>query len=358
MCLGEGVPATAAPRGSSRAARGRRHAGPLARLRLAIPQTQASLLRRDPAARGQTLPATAAATACCRIAEGTQAVATFTAKATGVAAGLFVGTAVFARVDASVRVEWAVREGGAVTPGAVLGRAMGPARSLLVAERVALNFMQRAGGVATATARMVAALAGTGATLLDTRKTAPGLRLPDKWAVAAGGGANHRMGLFDMVMIKDNHIAGAGGIAPAVAAAEGYMRRRGCVREMEVETSSLDEVRQVVAILDGQPDTLVTRVMLDNMTKRLPGAWRRPGAGRGTASMHRGHGKTAQRRGWWVPGGPSSPPRPGSGPGRRGSYLGIRNPGPGLAGCGNCEPQAHALEPWHLDRASQMELWT
>ncbi|KAL6772319.1 NIC2 [Auxenochlorella protothecoides x Auxenochlorella symbiontica] len=198
----------------------------------------------------------------------TQATAEFTAKAAGVVAGLWVAGAVFARVDPTIALTWRVTEGQRVERGARLGSAHGPARALLAAERVALNFMQRAGGIATATAAMAAEAAGTRAVLLDTRKTAPGLRLLDKWAVAAGGGANHRMGLFDMVMIKDNHIAAAGGIAAAVARAESYLRERGIQCGLEVETSTLEEVRQVISILDHQPDTLVTRIMLDNMTRR------------------------------------------------------------------------------------------
>lgn len=142
------------------------------------------------------------------------------AKASGVVAGLWVATAAFERVDPRVTVKWNVGEGQRVSQGTVLGVVSGPARAVLVGERVSLNFMQRASGVATATARMVTALEGTGASLLDTRKTVPGLRLLDKWAVKAGGGTMHRIGLFDMVMIKDNHIAAAGGIRQAVERVE------------------------------------------------------------------------------------------------------------------------------------------
>ncbi|KFM24027.1 Splicing factor 3B subunit 4 [Auxenochlorella protothecoides] len=203
-----------------------------------------------------------------RIPADTQATAEFTAKTAGVVAGLWVAGTVFARVDPTIALTWRVTEGQRVERGARLGSAHGPARALLAAERVALNFMQRAGGIATATAAMAAEAAGMRAVLLDTRKTAPGLRLLDKWAVAAGGGANHRMGLFDMVMIKDNHIAAAGGITAAVVRAESYLRERGIQCGLEVEASTLEEVRQVISILDHQPDTLVTRIMLDNMTRR------------------------------------------------------------------------------------------
>ncbi|KAK2076141.1 hypothetical protein QBZ16_001073 [Prototheca wickerhamii] len=191
----------------------------------------------------------------------------FVAKASGVVAGLWVATAAFERVDPRVTVKWNVGEGQRVSQGTILGVVSGPARAVLVGERVSLNFMQRASGVATATARMVAALEGTGASLLDTRKTVPGLRLLDKWAVKAGGGTMHRIGLFDMVMIKDNHIAAAGGIRQAVERVEAYMREKGAIRQVEVETSTLEEVREVLELLD-RPGNLITRIMLDNMATR------------------------------------------------------------------------------------------
>lgn len=146
------------------------------------------------------------------IGEDAQATATFLAKADGVLSGLAVADMVFAAVDPSLHAEWRAKDGDRVSRGDAFGSVRGSARSILVAERVALNFMQRMSGIATATAAFVAALEGTGARVLETRKTAPGLRLLDKWAVLAGGGANHRVGLFDMMMVKDNHIAAAGGM--------------------------------------------------------------------------------------------------------------------------------------------------
>lgn len=128
---------------------------------------------------------------------------------------------VFHRVDPRVEVRWLVDDGERVQPGQTLATAIGPARAILIAERVALNFMQRMSGIATLTAAMVAAVGCCSSMIvLDTRKTVPGLRLLDKWAVTIGGGMNHRIGLHDMIMIKDNHIAAAGGIKAAVEAAE------------------------------------------------------------------------------------------------------------------------------------------
>ena len=156
-----------------------------------------------------------------------RAEAHFLAKADGVAAGLYVAERVFAAVDPGVTVTWTVADGAHVARGTVFGTVRGRARSLLTAERLALNLMQRMSGVATATRRMVEAIRPHRTRLLDTRKTAPGLRLLDKWAVRLGGGENHRIGLYDMILVKDNHIDAAGGIAPALAAARRYREARG-----------------------------------------------------------------------------------------------------------------------------------
>jgi len=143
------------------------------------------------------------------VPETTQATATFLAKADGVIAGLYVARVVFHLVDPKVTTVWQTNDGDEVKKGQVLGVASGPARAILIGERIALNYMQRMSGIATQTNQMVKAIArGSGSgcckgtTLLDTRKTVPGLRLLDKWAVKIGGGENHRMGLYDMVMIK------------------------------------------------------------------------------------------------------------------------------------------------------------
>jgi nicotinate-nucleotide pyrophosphorylase (carboxylating) len=182
----------------------------------------------------------------------------------GVVAGLEVGANVFRTVDPEVRVELAAADGDRVEAGQVLGRVEGRSRSILTAERTALNLMGRMSGVATATARLVDAVAGTGAVIADTRKTMPGLRALDKYAVRMGGGRNHRFGLYDAVLIKDNHIVAAGSITDAVEAVRarvGHMVRI----EVEVETlEQLDELLEVgadVVLLDNMdPDTLRSAV--------------------------------------------------------------------------------------------------
>lgn len=225
------------------------------------------------------------------ISAETQATATFLAKAEGVLAGLGVADAVMEAVDPQVKIEWRCRDGERVSPGHVLGVLRGSARSILVAERIMLNFMQRMSGIATATAAMVSALEGLPTRVLETRKTVPGLRVLDKWAVLIGGGANHRMGLYDMMMIKDNHVAAAGGIKAAVQRAEDYIREQGLTGNMsiEVETRTLEEVDEVVELLRGAAQAAagqaegaaavppvpggshVRRVMLDNMARRDAG---------------------------------------------------------------------------------------
>ena len=175
---------------------------------------------------------------------------------------------VFRRVDASLKLQWLVDDSTMVAPGQVIGTVTGKARSILIAERIALNFMQRMSGIATLTASMEKAVRCTKATLLDTRKTVPGLRLLDKWAVKIGGGGNHRLGLYDMIMIKDNHIAAAGGIVAAIDAVKSYMNENGIERPVEVETRTLSEVEEVVNLLDSGKYGCITRIMLDNMTRK------------------------------------------------------------------------------------------
>ena len=195
---------------------------------------------------------------------GRPALATFLAKEDGVLAGLAVAGRVFEAVErrlgGATDVEWTHGDGDAVTAGTRFGAVRGPAHVILTAERTALNLMQRMSGIATATRRMVAATGGH-ATLLDTRKTAPGLRVLDKWAVRLGGGTNHRTGLYDMVLVKDNHIAAAGGVAEAVAAARRWRAEHGPDLLIEIETRTLDEVDAVLAVGG------VDRVLLDNMVE-------------------------------------------------------------------------------------------
>src|SRR3954469_20352687 len=175
-------------------------------------------------------------------------------KAPGAIAGLDVARAVFERVEPELRFEPRVEE-GIWREGGLVAEIEGPARGILTAERVALNFLQRLSGIATMTARFVREVDGTGARILDTRKTTPGLRVLEKQAVLAGGGVNHRFGLFDAILVKENHAAMAGGVGEAtrrvLAGAEG--------RPVEVECQTLHEVRE--ALRAGAP-----RILLDNMT--------------------------------------------------------------------------------------------
>jgi nicotinate-nucleotide pyrophosphorylase (carboxylating) len=161
----------------------------------------------------------------------------------GVLCGAAWVDAVFAALDSAVRVRWHAADGATVAPGELLFEAAGPARALLTGERTALNFLQMLSGTATAAQRYAAAIAGTGCQILDTRKTIPGLRLAQKYAVRCGGGRNHRLGLYDGILIKENHIAAAGSIAAAVTAA----RRLAPAVPVEVEVETLGELEQAFA---------------------------------------------------------------------------------------------------------------
>jgi nicotinate-nucleotide pyrophosphorylase (carboxylating) len=161
--------------------------------------------------------------------------------------------AVFAQLDPAVSVTWAVHDGDPITAGLELCRLEGPARSLLSGERTALNFLQSLSGTATVARRFADAVAGTGCRVLDTRKTLPGLRAAQKYAVAVGGGTNHRHGLYDALLIKENHILAAGGIAATLAAAR--RAHPGLVVEIEVES-----IAELDAALEGGADI----VLLDN----------------------------------------------------------------------------------------------
>lgn len=168
---------------------------------------------------------------------------------------------VFALLSHEVRIEWLVTEGERVRPDQPLVRMRGPARALLSGERTALNFLQTLSGTATQTRRYVEALGNSSTRLLDTRKTLPGLRLAQKYAVRCGGGHNHRLGLYDMIMLKENHIAAAGGIQTAVQQARAQFPEL----KVEVETENLDEVAEALAagadiiMLDNfDPDTVCT----------------------------------------------------------------------------------------------------
>lgn len=163
---------------------------------------------------------------------------------------------VFRQLDSTVRVTWSAKDGDRVSANQVLCVLEGSARSLLTGERTALNFLQLLSATATLTRRYADAVSGTGCRILDTRKTIPGLRLAQKYAVQCGGGTNHRIGLFDAILIKENHIAAAGSIGAAVEAA----RRLNATVMVEVEVENLDELGQAL-------DARVDRIMLDNFSR-------------------------------------------------------------------------------------------
>ena len=178
------------------------------------------------------------------------------AKADLVIAGIDVFRETFFFLDPNIRFTEYLEDGREIKRGEILAELSGKLGSILTAERVALNFLQRMSGIATLTRQYVAAVAGTGARILDTRKTAPGLRILDKYAVIIGGGLNHRFALNDGVLIKDNHITAAGGITPAINKARQKIPH---TLKIEVEVKNIDEVKEALA--DGA-DT----IMLDNMT--------------------------------------------------------------------------------------------
>ncbi|MCH1544151.1 carboxylating nicotinate-nucleotide diphosphorylase [Bacteroidia bacterium] len=193
------------------------------------------------------------------IPRGTNGSSQLILKEDGVIAGLELAQALFAHVDEQVIFTPKMKDGEFLKKGTILATAEGPVHSLLVVERLMLNLMQRLSGVATQTHDLVQMVGHTGVTLLDTRKTTPGLRLLEKWAVTMGGGANHRIGLFDMIMLKDNHVDSAGGITTAVNNTREYLRKNNLDLEIEVETRSLDEVREAI-------DNKVDRIMFDNFS--------------------------------------------------------------------------------------------
>ena len=179
----------------------------------------------------------------------------FRAKANGVVAGLPLAEVVFNLVDPTISFRRALKDGDVVQKGQVLAQVQGDGRALLAGERTALNFLGRLSGIATMTYMFVQAVKGTKAVILDTRKTAPGLRYLDKYAVHCGGGQNHRVGLFDMVLIKDNHITGAGGITLAVQRVREMYNQHYTI---EVEVKNLSELEEAINLK-------VDRIMLDNM---------------------------------------------------------------------------------------------
>lgn len=184
-----------------------------------------------------------------------QAKAVIAAREEGRLAGLDLAEAAFRLIDPGVSFRAEIQDGSEIVPGQTVAMISGAARSILSAERVALNFLGHLSGIATATGNMTKQVAGTKAVVCDTRKTTPGLRIFEKYAVRCGGGANHRFGLDDAVLIKDNHIAAAGGVAKAISAARA---NAGHMVKIEIEVDTFDQLREAMEL---QPDA----VLLDNM---------------------------------------------------------------------------------------------
>lgn len=181
-------------------------------------------------------------------------------KEEGVLAGVEIAKQVFRRFDPTMQVEVFIQDGTRVKPGDVAMIVTGKVQSLLQTERLMLNIMQRMSGIATMTARYVERLKGTKTRVLDTRKTTPGMRMLEKEAVKIGGGVNHRIGLFDMILLKDNHVDFAGGIENAIRRCHAYLKEKGKDLKIEIEVRNFEELNQVLAVGG------VDRIMLDNFT--------------------------------------------------------------------------------------------
>lgn len=186
--------------------------------------------------------------------------ATLFVKDDGILAGVELAEMIFKRYDPNLKMEILIQDGEVVKKGEIAFHVSGSSRSILATERLVLNFMQRMSGIATQTFQVVSLLEGLETQLLDTRKTTPGIRYMEKWAVRIGGGKNHRFALYDMIMLKDNHIDYAGGITQAIERTNAYLQRTGKSLKIEVEVRNENELDEVLAI--GKVD----RIMLDNFT--------------------------------------------------------------------------------------------
>lgn len=180
-------------------------------------------------------------------------------KEEGILAGVDIARRVFEKFDPSLKMTVFIGDGAHVKPGDIAFVVEGPVRSLLQTERLMLNIMQRMSGIATMTEKYQSRLDGLNCKVLDTRKTTPGMRILEKEAVHIGGGSNHRIGLFDMILIKDNHVDFAGGIPNAIASAKAYCKEKGKDLKIEVEVRNTDEIKQAL-------ESGVDRIMLDNFT--------------------------------------------------------------------------------------------
>ena len=181
-------------------------------------------------------------------------------KENGILAGAELALEIFKTVDSSLKVKMLKKDGSKIEIGDIVLTVEGKSQSILLAERLVLNCMQRMSGIATKTNKLVKLCKGTKTKVIDTRKTTPNLRGLEKWAVVLGGGANHRIGLYDMVLIKDNHIDYAGGIKQAIDAANHYLRSKRKKLKIEIEARNLNEVKQILAI------GTIHRIMLDNFS--------------------------------------------------------------------------------------------
>lgn len=181
-------------------------------------------------------------------------------KDNGIAAGVELAERIFNRFDPKLKVNIFIRDGEEIKIGDIILEVSGSSRSILSTERLVLNFMQRMSGIATQTKKIVSILDGCDAKLLDTRKTTPCIRAMEKWAVKIGGGHNHRFGLYDMIMIKDNHIDYAGGIEAAIIGAKDYLKANNKDLKIEVEVRNLEELNEVIRVGG------IDRIMLDNFT--------------------------------------------------------------------------------------------
>ncbi len=197
------------------------------------------------------------------VPKGAQKRARLLIKDTGILAGIELAKRIFKQVDPLLQIDIQLEDGAPIKQQDIAFTVSGNAQSILTAERLVLNCMQRMSGIATYTHYLNSLIEDTGAKLLDTRKTTPNFRLPEKWAVAIGGGKNHRFGLYDLVMLKDNHIDYAGGISAAITATKDYLQQNNLSLAIEVETRNLEEVKEVLATGG------IRRILLDNMSPAM-----------------------------------------------------------------------------------------